>query len=136
MTSRRVERFNEQLKREITGLVRNEVRDPRVGLASVTAVESSADFSVARVYISVLGDDAAKEESLQGLRAAAPFIRTELGRRLHVRRVPELRFELDRSLDYAAKIDRLLNEALPERESGETPPEAEGRPPGGEGDDE
>lgn len=123
MASRRIERFNEQLKREITVLVREEVRDPRIGTITVTAVEVSADLSVARVYVSVMGDEAAKEESLEGLRAAAPFIRTELGRRLRVRRVPELRFELDRSLEYALKIERLLHEALPERGTGESSPE-------------
>jgi ribosome-binding factor A len=121
-----MERFNEQLKREITVLIREEVRDPRVGMATVTGVEVSADLSVARVYISVVGDDAAKGESLEGLRAAAPFIRTELGRLLRVRRIPELRFELDRSLEYAMKIERLLHEALPERKPSEPPPEEDG----------
>ncbi len=123
MSSRRIERFNEQLKREITVLVREEVRDPRIGMATVTAVEVSRDFSVARVYVSIMGDEAAKGESLEGLRAAAPFIRTELGRRLRVRRVPELRFELDRSLEYAMKIERLLHEALPERDAAEPAPD-------------
>jgi ribosome-binding factor A len=122
MASRRIERFNEQLKREITGLLRGEVRDPRIGMATITAVEVSADLSVARVYVSVMGDDTAKEESLEGLRAAAPFIRTELGKRLRVRRVPELRFELDRSLEYAMKIERLLHEALPDRGKEEPEP--------------
>lgn len=113
MASRRMARLNEQLKREITVLVRDEVRDPRVGVTTVTAVEASTDLSVARVYVSIMGDEAAKEAGLEGLRAAAPFIRTELGRRLRVRQVPELRFELDRSLEYAMKIERLLHEALP-----------------------
>lgn len=115
MASRRMARLNEQLKREITVLVRDEVRDPRVGVTTVTAVEASADLSVARVYVSIMGDEAAKEAGLEGLRAAAPFIRTELGRRLRVRQVPELRFELDRSLEYAMKIERLLHEALPSK---------------------
>lgn len=115
MASRRIERFNEQLKREITLLVREEVRDPRIGTVTVTGVEVSADLSVARVYVSAIGTEEEKGESLEGLRAAAPFIRTELGRRLRVRRVPELRFELDRSLEYALKIEKLLHEALPDR---------------------
>jgi ribosome-binding factor A len=135
MASRRIERFNEQLKREITVLVREEVRDPRIGMTTVTAVEASADFSVARVYVSIMGDEAVKEESLEGLRAAAPFIRTELGRLLRVRRVPELRFELDRSLEYALKIERLLHEALPERGAPEPAP-GEERPPAPEERDE
>lgn len=121
MASRRIERLNEQLKREITILVREEVRDPRIGMVTVTAVEASADLSVARVFVSVMGEgEGDREESLEGLRAAAPFIRTELGKRLHVRRVPELRFELDRSLEYAQRIERLLQEALPESGRGES----------------
>lgn len=115
MASRRIERLNEQFKREITGLVRSEVRDPRVGMATITGVETSADLSVARVYVSVLGSPEEKEENIEGLRAAASFIRTELGRRLHLRRIPELRFVLDRSIEYAQRIDQLLHEAFPDR---------------------
>jgi ribosome-binding factor A len=129
MASRRIERLNEQLKREITTIVREEVRDPRVGMVTVTAVDVSADLSVARVYINVLGEDEARRASLEGLRAAAPFIRTELGKQLHVRRAPELRFEIDRSLDYAMRIERLLREALPEE--GEKGAEGEGNGAGG-----
>lgn len=114
MASRRIERLNEQLKREITTIVREEVRDPRVGIVTITAVDVSADLSVARVYINVLGEDEVRRASLEGLHAAAPFIRTELGKQLHVRRAPELRFEIDRSLDYAMRIEQLLREALPE----------------------
>lgn len=114
-------RLNEQLKREITILVREEVRDPRVGMVTVTGVETSADLSVARVYVSIMGDDEAKAAGLEGLRAAAPFIRSELGRLLHVRQVPELRFQLDRSLEYAMRIEQLLKEV---RQGGE-PPDAE-----------
>jgi ribosome-binding factor A len=116
--SRRVERLNEQLKREITEILRMEAKDPRLGVVTVTAVEASADLSTARVHVSALGDDAEKEETLEGLRAAAPFVRSELGRRLHVRRVPELRFELDRSLERALRIEELLEQARGERPSG------------------
>jgi len=113
MASKRLARLNEQLKREITVLVREEVRDPRVGMVTVTGVETSADLSVARVYVRIMGDDEAKAAGLEGLRAAAPFIRSELGRMLHIRQVPELRFQLDRSLEYAMRIEQLLNEIRP-----------------------
>ncbi len=116
MGSRRVERLNEQFKREITDIVRNEVRDPRVGTLSVTAVEAAPDLTFARAFIAVPGDEGEKEQTLEGLRAAAPFIRGELGRRLHIRRAPELQFELDRGLEHALRIERLLREA---REDGE-----------------
>lgn len=128
MASRRVERLNEQLKREITEIVRNEVKDPRIGFATITAVRTSPDLSFARVYVSVFGEDAAKEQTVEGLQAAAPFIRGELGRRLHIRRIPELRFELDRSLEHAMRIERLLHEALP----GEKGPASEEGEQGGQ----
>jgi ribosome-binding factor A len=113
MSRRRVARLNEQLKREITELLRYKVKDPRVGMATVTEVSTAPDLSFARVYISVIGEDAEKAEVLEGLRAAAPFIRGELGRRLRVRRVPELDIQLDRSLEQALRIEKLLAEVRP-----------------------
>ncbi len=112
MPSRRVERLNEQLKREITDIIRHEVRDPRVGAPTITAVDAAPDLTFARAYVSVAGDDAEKAQTIDGLRAAAPFIRGELGRRLHIRRTPELDFQLDRGLEQAMRIERLLKEAL------------------------
>lgn len=135
MSSRRVERLNEQLKREITEILRFEVKDPRVGLATVTAVRVSADLSFARVFV-LPTDDEEDSRILDGLRAATPFIRTELGQRLRLRRVPELRFELDESIEHALRIERLLQEVLPkdEGEAASADPEA---PNGGhEPDDE
>src|SRR5690625_7216101 len=104
MASRRIERLNEQFKREITGLVRSEVRDPRVGMATITGVETSADLSVARVYVSVLGSPEEKEESIEGLHAAAPFIRTVLVRMLQLRCIPEFKFCLYLMNDDAERI--------------------------------
>lgn len=115
---RRTDRINEQLRQEISILVRDEVRDPRVGLATVTAVETSPELDHAKVYVTALGDDAEKEEIVEGLRSAAPFIRGQLGKRLHMRRIPELHFVLDRVLDEATRIESLLREVLPSDGSG------------------
>lgn len=117
---RRTARVNEQLRQEISLLIRAEVRDPRVGLTTITAVETSPELDHARVYITAMGEELEKEEALSGLRSAAPFIRGQLGRRLHMRRIPELHFELDRKLENALRIESLLREALPESESEET----------------
>jgi ribosome-binding factor A len=117
---RRTARVNEQLRQEISLLIRDEVRDPRVGLTTITAVETSPELDHARVYITAMGEEGEKEEALSGLRSAAPFIRGQLGRRLHMRRIPELHFELDRKLENALRIESLLREALPESESEET----------------
>lgn len=111
---KRTDRINEQLKQEISLLVRDEVRDPRVGLATITAVETSPELDHARVYVTALGAEAEKAEIVAGLRSAAPFIRTQLGRRLHMRRIPELHFDLDRVLEHATRIEALLREALPD----------------------
>ena len=91
-------------------VIRSEVRDPRVGLATITAVESSPELDHARVYITALGDDEEKEQVVSGLQSAAPFIRGLLSRRLHMRRVPELHFQYDRMLDEATRIEQLLRE--------------------------
>lgn len=110
---RRTDRINEQLKQEISLLIRDNVRDPRVGLATITGVQTSPELDHAKVYFTALGDEDERKEILSGLRSAAPFIRHELGKRLHMRRIPELHFETDRVLAEALRIERLLSEALP-----------------------
>lgn len=113
MASKRIARLNEQLKREIAELVRASVRDPRVGLISVTGVQVSSDLSHAKVFIRALGGDAERSESLAGLVAAAPFLRRSLGQILHIRKIPELHFQEDRSMEQAQRIEAILAEVLP-----------------------
>lgn len=128
MASHRISRINEQLKREITRIIRDEVKDPRIGFITLTGVEATRDLSFARVHVSVLGEEEEKRDTLDGLAAAAGFIRGELGRRLHMRRVPELRFELDRGVDHARRVDRLLKEVLPDEDGEVDAPGEEGEP--------
>lgn len=111
---RRTDRINELLREEIALMLRNEVNDPRVGLATITAVETSPELDHARVYFTAIGDEAEREEMQAGLASAAAFIRGQLSKRLHMRRVPELHFRYDAQLDEAARIEQLLREALPE----------------------
>ena len=113
MFNKRLARLNEQIKREISEIIRLEVRDPRVGTTTVTRVEVSGDLWVARVFIRLSGTDEERAESLVGLEAAAPFVRRSLGSRLHIRRVPELHFKEDRALDHAARIEAVLKEVAP-----------------------
>ena len=130
MASKRVARLNEQLKRELSQLIRTQVRDPRVGVVTVTAVEMASDLGSARVFVRVIGDQAEFQETLAGLDAAAPFLRGLLGRLLHIRRIPELRFREDRSMKHARRIEQLLaDNVVPGQESvdeadAETPPES------------
>ncbi|CAN5123530.1 30S ribosome-binding factor RbfA [soil metagenome] len=111
---RRTDRLNEQFRQELSLLIREQVRDPRVGMATITAVQTSPELDHARVYLSVLGDDDARSEAVVGLQSAAAFLRGQLGKRLRLRRVPELHFELDRVLEEAQRIESLLREALPD----------------------
>lgn len=112
----RVSRLNEQLRREITDVIRHGVRDPRIGMVTVTDVSTTTDLEHARVFVTMLGDAEALEATLAGLRAAAPFIRGELGRRLRIRHTPELRFEVDTSLEHARRIEELLRTVRPTEE--------------------
>jgi ribosome-binding factor A len=111
MASHRIDRVNEQLKREISRLVVGEVQDPRVGPVTVTRVSAAPDLTFARVFVLLMGDDEERRQSLEGLAAATPFIRTALGQRLRMKRVPELRFETDESMEHARRIEELLADA-------------------------
>ena len=108
--TRRIERLNEQVKREVSDILRYEVRDPRVGVITVTEARVAPDLSIARVYVRPMGDEKEQSEAMEGLEAASPFVRRELGKRLKIRTVPELRFEADKALEYGMHIEKLLNE--------------------------
>lgn len=112
MANRRIERLNEQLRREISDILRRDVRDPRVGIPTVTRVEVTPDFWVARVFVRLVGTEDEKKEAVAGLEAAAPFVRRALGG-LRMRRVPEIRFESDTTLEHATRIEELLRDNTP-----------------------
>lgn len=118
MTSRRLQRVNEQLKREISRILRREVHDPRVGLVLVTGVDASGDLSVASVYVRPTGEEKEWDAMMEGLEAAAPFVRRELAQDLELRTVPELRFREDHTLEKALRIEEILDEVLPDEEEG------------------
>jgi ribosome-binding factor A len=113
MANKRLARLNEQIKREISGILRLEVRDPRIGAITVTRADVSGDLWVARVYVRITGDETERAETMVGLEAAAPFVRRRLGSELHIRRVPELQFKEDRSLDHALRIEAILKDVAP-----------------------
>ena len=106
--NRRLARLNEQFRREITAILRRDVRDPRVLDVVVNSVEVTSDLWLARVYVRLGDDDQERADALQGLDAAANFIRRELAAVLHIRRIPELRFLEDKTLAQANRIEEIL----------------------------
>jgi ribosome-binding factor A len=102
------ERLNDAIRDEISAILEGELGDPRIGLATVSAVELSPDGRSAHVLIEVAGDEKEAEQSLEGLAAAKGYIRHELAERLRLRHPPELIFRLDKSQQYGARIDELL----------------------------
>jgi len=105
------ERLGEALREEIETMVEGELGDPRIGLVNVSKVELAEDSRSARVFVVVEGDDAEADRTLAGLAGAVGFIRREIAERLHLRRAPELFFQLDRSQKYEARINELLKRA-------------------------
>ena len=106
--SLRSNRIAEQMKKELGEIITRKLKDPRVGFVTVTDVEVTGDLQQAVVYISALGTDREREDTLKGLQKAAGFIRTEIGQRIRLRRTPEITFEFDSSVEYGNKIDALL----------------------------
>jgi len=105
---KRSSRVGDQIRMEIAEILMTKVKDPRIGFVTVTAVEVSDDLRNARVFVSVLGSDVGR--TFEGLDAARPFIRSELGRRLKLRFVPELSFREDRTAEEAEKLTKLMDE--------------------------
>jgi len=122
---RRTDRLNELLRQEISILLRGSVRDPAAQAATITAVDTSPELDHAKVYVTTLSEED-RDEAVAGLRRAAAYLRRELGGRLHMRRVPELHFMVDRQLDEAMRIEHLLRDMdIPPEESDPDDPEGE-----------
>ena len=112
MTAARSARIAEEIRRSLAELIRLEVRDPRVGLVTLTGVELSRDQSHAKVFFTALGSAAEAAQAGQGLARAAGFLRSELAHRLTTRKVPELHFEFDASVERGVRLSRLIDAAV------------------------
>ncbi|MDH3223187.1 MAG: 30S ribosome-binding factor RbfA [Gemmatimonadota bacterium] len=119
VVGRRLERLGEQLRRELAGLIRHQVRDPDVGSVIVTGVDVTSDLWLARVYVQSTGTAEEQTRTLAGLTRAAPFLRSTLGKNLHIRRMPELRFMADDSVRAGQRIEEILRDVLPSEAEGE-----------------
>jgi ribosome-binding factor A len=108
MSSRRSDRVNDLLRQELTTLIQREMADPRVRLAVVSEVHVSPDLRHARVLVSTVGDEAARDGAVAALRHAAGFLRRQLAPRLRLRAIPELDFHLDRGAEHSVRIAEIL----------------------------
>jgi bifunctional oligoribonuclease and PAP phosphatase NrnA len=110
MTAYRLQRIADQIGEEISALLLKGLKDPRIGFVTITGVEITRDLSQAFVFFSTPGTEEQRKQSREGLQSAAGFIRTTLGKRLHLKTIPELSFRYDKSLDNGDRIERLLSE--------------------------
>jgi ribosome-binding factor A len=110
MAKVRVGRVGEQIKKELSQIVQSELKDPRIGFLTVTGVEVTNDLSLAKVYLSVMGTDEQKEATLKALASGTGYIRSELSKRIRLRKIPDLQFKFDTSIDYGSRIENLLSQ--------------------------
>jgi ribosome-binding factor A len=126
--SHRVERVAEQIREEISQILATEVADPGVGLVTVTRVKVTADLSLARVYWTIMGDTAQRNETAKALKRATPFVRRLLSQRLTLRRSPEVQFLFDQSVAAQDRVEQILYE-LKQEEAARAAPAAPDAPP-------
>ncbi len=121
---RRVERVAALIRRETSELLLHGIRDERVhqGMVSITDVEVSGDLQHCKIFVSIYGEDADKQNVLEGLKAASGYLRGELGRRLQMRRAPEVVFQLDRGIEKGTSVLNLLNRLEEERQERDDQP--------------
>ncbi len=108
----RTRRIGEQMQRELAALIRDGVKDPRVGMVTVSAVEVTRDLAHAKVFVTVLGDEQARRDTMTALASAAGYLRHELGQRMLTRTVPSLRFVYDESIEHGSRLSALIDAAV------------------------
>ena len=109
MSENRTRRVAEQIKKDVSQIIRTELKDPRIaGITSVTGVEVTKDLRYASIYVSIYGDNEERETTLKILESASGFVRTEISRRIRLRYVPELSFHLDNSIEYGNHIENII----------------------------
>ncbi len=127
----RAQRVAEQLHHEIAEMIRGEVKDPRIGLVTVTGVDLTPDYAYVTVHFSVIpDDDASVAKTLEGLRAAAGFLRSRIGRRVRIHTTPEIRFQHDHSTRDGIAMSRLIDEAVSRRADDAAAADSEDGQPG------
>ena len=112
----RIGRISEEMKKEVSGIIQNELKDPRLPkILSITSADVTKDLRYAKIYVSVFGTEEEKKNALEALKSAAGYIRREAGRRMQLRYAPEPLFYLDDSIERGAYITKLINETLDDK---------------------
>ena len=112
-------RVKTEVHRELSNIIRNEIKDPRIHpMTSVMAVEVAPDLKTCKAYIRVLGNQEAQEETMVGLKSAESYVRRQLARNLNLRNTPEIRFLLDQSIEYGVHMSKLIDEVAKKDASG------------------
>lgn len=113
--SYRPSRVAEAFREELMGMIQTDLKDPRIGFVTVTHVKVSRDLRHAIFFLTIMGDDKQKEETLEGLNRAKGYIRSELGKRIRLKFLPEIDFTLDTSIDESLKVSEILKRLNKER---------------------
>ena len=104
-------RINEEVHRELSNIIRGEIKDPRIyPMTSVVAVEVAPDLKNAKAYISVLGDEQAQKDTLKGLNSASGYIKRTLAKNVNLRNTPEIHFILDQSIEYGVNMSKMIDD--------------------------
>lgn len=112
----RTDRISEEMKKEISKIIQNELKDPRLPqMISVISADVTRDLRYAKIYVSILGSEQEEEDGIKGLKSASGFIRREIGHRLKLRYTPELLFELDHSIERGVYITKLINDTMSDK---------------------
>ena len=119
-------RVNAEVHKELAQIIRGEIKDPRIHpMTSVTSVEVAPDLKTSKAYISVLGDEEAKKNTIAGLRSAEGYIRRQLAKTVNLRNTPEIRFILDESIEYGVSMSKLIDEVTHKDAAGEVQEDGE-----------
>lgn len=110
MKSQRAVRLAELIKNEVSAILLRDIKDPRVGFVSITDVEVSQDLKYVRIFVSILGDESSKRDTMKALDRASGFVRSELAKRIQLRYAPEISFKSDNSIERGARIFKILND--------------------------
>lgn len=126
MAKHRIEKVNEEVRKEISEIIRNDIKDPRVNsLVSVIAAEVTPDYKFAKVYISLLGTEEERQDALKGLKSSAGYVRKLLSERMRLRYTPQINFTLDGTIEHGAHIMQILREIEVSSHAGEKKDDAE-----------